>query len=129
MATNGVLSIIHNGNTKFKIIVGSEGMCIPELKQWFEQNKKVTAEELYQKAKELSGCPYLVVQYSPSEALFDRNEIPSLPEVYGDTFKYPTVNPRDPGEKWCTDFIDRAYIFDRELQLHNQIITNRLKSD
>jgi hypothetical protein len=116
MATNGILSIIHNGNTKFKIIIGSEGMCIPKLKQWFEQNKSSTAQDLYNKAKELSSCPYLVVQSSPSEAIFDKNEIKNLPKEYNDTFQYPMVNPRDPGEKWSTDFIERSYIYDHELQ-------------
>lgn len=101
MATQGLLSITDKGQVTAKIITGSNGQCIPDLKLWLLENRNAGNKEIFEIAKELFGVSSLILQSSPTnsmadESIFDdANEVISKPEsLYQSKFNDPIFNPR-----------------------------------
>lgn len=106
MATQGLLSIVRDGRTLWKIITGSDGYNIPRVAYNFA----------------VSGIPddidavYVIVVelFRPSSSLFVLGEsewrggnCDEVPYMYGETFHRPEFNPR-----WRYGTADYAMILD-----------------
>lgn len=101
MATQGLLSITDKGRVTAKIITGSDGQYIPNLKLWLLENRNAEHKEIFEKAKELFGTSSLILQSSPTdfmadESIFDEaSESILKPEsLYQSKFNDHFFNPR-----------------------------------
>jgi len=109
MATQGVLSIVEDGIVILKLVTGSEGMRIPELRDWIEDYPKADAAAIYDKAFEfgIGGDESLIVQLTSIKHLPKKAKL--IPgSLYEKQFYNPTFNPR-----WCSGESDYLAVIER----------------
>lgn len=94
MATQGMLSVVENGNTKIKIVAGSNGYNIEKIKAWLLANLNATPQAIYDKSLKLGfGSEHcLVVQFGANDFVFPDAE--ELGDLYATKFSDPKFNPR-----------------------------------
>lgn len=111
MATQGLLSIVNeNDKVIFKVITGSDGYYIPDLKEWFIKNTNATAQQVFEAARRIihggKDNDSLVVQYGPNSFLTTNEE--DLQKLYVDKFPEPEFNPR--WEYGSADYVEVVHI-------------------
>lgn len=94
MATQGILSIVINGQVVAKAVTGYDGYEMPNIADDVKKNGVTTAQGLLDLCRKHGLCgESLIVQSSPTEWLGDCGE-DELPELYVNKFSEPNFNPR-----------------------------------
>jgi hypothetical protein len=99
MATQGIVSLLNNGEMFFKAVAGSNGFNASKLVDWAQAHEGVmTIEDVYKAAIEVKfgALADLVVQASDGSCIYDGNEIEDVDRLYFDHPKFldPRFNPR-----------------------------------
>lgn len=109
MATQGIVSVLENGEVKIKAIAGCDGYRAKELAQRIKEAEDIDIEKVHKLAEEISfGC---------NRCRFTMNSEEILPrepfsELYREKFEDPEFNPR-----W--DLGTASYIILVELEKNN----------
>ena len=94
MATQGLLSIVINGQVAVKAVTGCDGYEMPNIARDVKKNRVTDAQGLLKLChKHGLGGDSLIVQSSPTKWLGDYDE-DELPELYAENFNDPNFNPR-----------------------------------
>ncbi len=95
MATQGIVTIVHDGEVVMKFIVGCDGMNAGKLARALKKKGIVPKlAEAYNLARELDfGSPTSLVIMGEKRSKFD-GCIGRLPRLYRQTFSQPRFNPR-----------------------------------
>ena len=96
MATQGIVSITHNGKVVMKFIVGCNGMNAASLVKVLKKDGKIPKSlwDAYILAKRVGfGCPRCLVVMNKSRREFYGSE-KRLDRLYRKTFNQPRFNPR-----------------------------------
>lgn len=98
MATQGLLSIIEDGQVICKLVCGCNGYNIQLLVEELRKSN-VSAEDVYNLAKELDvGCDSCLIVMSKKDSSYNTNYskecIDCVPESYFEMYNHPHFNPR-----------------------------------
>lgn len=92
MGTQGVVSVVKNGETKVKVVVGCEGYNADGLAERIKAEGLQSIHEIYEAARvQPFGCIDCLVVMDKETALPDEEDLFGL---YRDKFGDPEFNPR-----------------------------------
>lgn len=98
MSTNGVLSIVHRGRVKIKLVCGCNGQELENLAEYFQQFTagQLDIADVFLAAQEYEvGCPdCLVVMDDNLDFEIDDAADPEIGQLYFEKFEDPEFNPR-----------------------------------
>lgn len=104
MATQGILSIVKNGQVVAKAIVGCDGYEMPNIAKDVKEHGIATAQGLLDLCHQYGlGGESLIVQSSPTEWIGDCSD-DDLPKLYAEKFNDPGFNPR--WDRGTADYVE-----------------------
>jgi hypothetical protein len=105
MATNGIVSLVKNGQVAIKCIAGCNGTHATEVADWLRENRDACEQEVYDACIELGfGCEDCLVVQGPVVTVFLGGD--DLGPLYRKRFSDPSSSPRwDSGIAACVEVV------------------------
>ena len=93
MATNGIVSVVKDGQVVLKCIAGCDGHHAEDVADWLRENRDACEQEVYDACLELGfGCQECLVVQGPVVTVF-RGDF-DLGPLYRKRFSDPRSSPR-----------------------------------
>jgi hypothetical protein len=94
MATQGLVSVVKDGQVILKAVTGSDGFLATKLAKIMKENNYYDARRVYDAALAIGfGSERNLVVIDQQGAIFDDGE-DEVPPLYRETFNDPKFNPR-----------------------------------
>jgi hypothetical protein len=106
MATQGIVSVMEDGRTLFKVVAGCNGMRAPYLAKAIKKQPNLTIDKLHTLAIDNAfGCGSCLVVVSEEDVIYGGDD--ELNQRYFTTFLDPKFNPRwDLGTASYVEIVD-----------------------
>lgn len=93
--TNGIVSVVRDGQVVLKCIAGCDGYHAEEVADWLRENRDACEQEVCDACLDLEfGCYEDLVVQGPEVTVWRGGDVDELDPLYRQKFSDPRFNPR-----------------------------------